>query len=421
MTKNLQPIRGFRDLYPQDKVVQNYILDKLKNTAALFGYEPYDGPILEPIEIYLGKTAEELIKRQTFQITNQKEQTLIMRPEMTPTLARMIAAKEQQLTFPLRLFNLGPRFRLEAPQKGREREFYQADFDLLGSESVLSDAEILNVAVNIFLQFGAADCDFVLYVNSRTAMQKKLAQLGVPTESLKDVIGIVDKKERVSRDTFVKMLTDQGISKDLTDKIIVFLEQPSTYDESFGDLLSLLAQYEIDQYVQINPSIVRGLDYYTGLVFEVKEKGEMRRSLLGGGRYDNLITDLGALRKIPGVGFATSDVVLWEFLKNKNLLPQINPKPTRVLVTVFPGEKASLSQSIAITNFLRKNQISAELYPETDTKLDKQLKYADRNNIPFVIIVGPEEMKNNVLKLKNMQTKEQKIITEKELISSLKS
>lgn len=423
MAKKLQAIRGFRDLYPQDKIIQNYIFNKLKETAAVFGFEEYDGPILEPIEIYLDKTSEELINQQTFQIKDKKNKTLVLRPEMTPSLARLIAQKEQQLIFPLRLFNLGLRLRYETPQKGREREFYQADFDILGISNILADAEILAIAVNIFLNFGAKEKDFIVYVNSREAMRQALTKLGVDEKLTKDVISIIDKKEKVSKETFVKMLTNLKTKTggDLSfsiDKITDFLENPSGYENYFKDLLSILKMYNLNHYIKINPSIVRGLDYYTGLVFEVKEKGAMSRSLLGGGRYDNLVANLGASRNIPGVGFATSDVVLWEFLKAKNLLPQINPKPTKVLITVFPNEYSALTKSIEISNFLRQNNIATEVYPEADKKLDKQLKYADKNKIPYVVIIGPEEIKNNTVKIKNMKTAKQQILKSKELFSS---
>lgn len=320
MNKQLTTLKGFRDLYPHDKAIQNYIFEKLKETAGLFGFEEYEGPILEPIDIYLGKTSEELIQRQTFQITDKKEKTLVMRPEMTPTLARMIAQKEHELTFPIRLFNLGLRFRYEAPQKGREREFYQADFDLLGANGVLADAEILATAINIFLRFGAKKDDFVVYINSRKIMEQALIKIGLRNEPnspyLQDVFSIIDKKEKVKEIDFIQMLKDIGIKENIVTQLLNWFDNPIEYENNFKELLSALESYNLRQYVQISPHIVRGLDYYTDLVFEVKEKGEMTRSLLGGGRYDNLVENFGASRKIAGVGFATSDVILWEFLKD---------------------------------------------------------------------------------------------------------
>lgn len=424
-----QPLHGFRDLYPHDKAVQNHIFEKLKETAWLFGFDEYEGPILEPIEMYLNKTSQELIDRQTFQIKTKKEETLVLRPEMTPSLARMIVQKEQQLIFPLRFFNLGLRFRYEAPQKGREREFYQADFDILGTESILADAEILNTAVQIFHALGATEKDFIISINSRLFMQEKLISIGILQNQIKQIIHLIDKKEKISGEKFTALLQECGISNDHCAQIIKFLHEPAKQNNAyFKTLFDLLRIYEINQYIQIDPSIVRGLDYYTGLVFEAKEKGGMARSLLGGGRYDNLVENFGASRQIAGVGFATSDVILWEFLKDKNLIPALQIKTTKVLVTVFPQEKnrgkarsRSLQKSITITNMLRQNHIPAEIYPETDKKLDKQLKYAHKNDIPYVIIVGPEEIENNTVKVKNMQTGKQATLRRGSLIFYFKN
>lgn len=414
MKANLSPVKGFRDLYPEDKAIQNYIFEKLTSLANFSGFEQFDGPLLEPVELYLNKSSEELVNKQTFQVIDKNQKTLVMRPEMTPSLARLIAAKDQLITFPLKTYNLGLRFRYEAPQKGRSREFYQADFDILGEEGILSDVEILNTAINIFTTFGATQKDFVLYVNSREFMQRKLLETGVPSEKLKTTISIIDKKDKINPEIFEKLLFDAGITKDSVDKIDKLLQTDFSDDEYFFELFKLLKVYNIDKFVKINLNIVRGLDYYTGLVFEIKEIGDMNRSLLGGGRYDNLVADLGASRSIPGIGFATSDVVIWEFLKDKNLLPEINSKKVKFLITIL--DKECVNDNIELLVFLRKNNISCEIYPNMDRKLEKQIKYADKNKIPYIIIQGPEEIKKNIVKIKNMETGEQKEIDINDLV-----
>ncbi len=174
----LNPLKGFRDLYPQEKGVQSYLFEKIRQVANLLGYMEYDGPIVEPVELYENKTSRELLERQTFQIKNKKGEVLVLRPEMTPSLARMIANKAGQLNFPLKLYNIGARFRYEAPQKGRTREFYQADFDILGTNSIVSDAESIFTIVSIFRALGATEKDFVVYINSRVEMEKYLMDLG---------------------------------------------------------------------------------------------------------------------------------------------------------------------------------------------------------------------------------------------------
>jgi len=414
MKANLQPVKGFRDLYPEDKAIQNYIFEKLINLANESGFEQFDGPLLEPVEIYLNKSSEELVNKQTFQVIDKNDKTLVMRPEMTPSLARMIASKDQQLIFPLKTFNLGLRFRYEAPQKGRAREFYQADFDILGEEGILADAEILNTAVSVFKYFGATDKDFTLCINSREFMQRKLLEIGVTTDNLKKVISIIDKKEKIGPEVFEKLLTDISVEKKVIIKICELLKSDFSNDDYFSELFKLLKVYDINKFVKIDLNIVRGLDYYTGLVFEVKEIGDMNRSLLGGGRYDNLVADFGASRKIPGIGFAASDVAIWEFLKDKNLVPKINSKKVKFLITVF--DKESADKSIGLLTFLRKNNVTCEIYPSMDKKLEKQIKYADKNKIPYIIILGPEEIKKNVVKIKNMTTGEQKEVDVNTLI-----
>ncbi len=417
MAVNLNPPRGFRDFYPEDKKTQEYIFSKLKKIADSFGFSSYDGPILEDIKIYLNKTSKELINRQTFTVKT-KDETLVMRPEMTPSLARMIAKATGKLTFPQKLFNLGLRFRYEAPQKGREREFYQADFDILARNSVLADAEILNVAVAIFTSFGAGKKDFVVYINSRQEMEESLLKLDFSQKQYKRILGIIDKKDKIPPEKLEKMLFTIESDKKKIEKLIIFLntkgKNNSTY---FGKLFFYLEKLGIADYCKINYNIVRGLDYYTGLVFEVWEKEpKMRRALLGGGRYDNLIANFNPKNQINGVGFATSDVVLWEFLKNKKLLPQMSINKTKVFVTIFSEE--TVGKSLNILNLLRKNNVAVEISLD-DKKIDKQLKYANRKSIPYAVILGPEEIEKNIYKLKDMKTGLQKNLTENELIKSL--
>lgn len=420
LKQSLQPIRGFRDLYPQDKALQNYVLEKLKGVALLCGFEEYDGPLLEPIELYLNKTSEELVKEQSYSLKDKNGQTLLLRPEMTPSLARMVAEKAGELIFPLRFFNIGLRYRYEAPQKGRSREFYQADFDILGSNSVLADAEILNAAVQILLSLGATEKDFTLCINSRQFMEKKLSDIGLKTDQIKALLGVIDKADKTDNKTFEAFFKKVGLPDSQITSIKRLIEK-SVDPESdlyFAELFSLLKSFGIDTFCKINLNVVRGLDYYTGLVFEIKRAGEKGRStIIGGGRYENLISTFNPKLQISGVGFAVSDVILLEFIKDIQKVPTLNSKPTKCLITVFSNE--TVNESIRVLQELRASNISSELYPETDKKLDKQLKYADRNKISYAVIIGPEEVKKNIVKLKNMQNGEQKELSSKELIQEL--
>ncbi len=407
--KQIQALRGFTDLYPREKALQQFVFSAFREVARQFGFEEYDGPIVEPVSLYANKSSEELLEKQTFQIKPRGEDDQwILRPEMTPTLARMIATKERELILPLKYFNIGPRFRYEAPQKGRSREFWQADFDILGSNSVLSDAEILVSAISILKTLGFTDDEFEVQINSRAFLQAQLLEIGVRQEQLGEVLQQIDRmdKSNVKLDDSVKKLIDSSISV-----------QDDPY---FKELFQYLKEYGVDKLCSINLRVVRGLDYYTGLVFEIKKKNATGRvTLLGGGRYANLISNFNEKSEIAGVGYAVSDTALLAYLTEKNKLPDTSSKPTKVLVTVFNTD--SVNASIQITTALRMSGISAELYPETDKKLDKQLKYADRNNIPYVLIIGPEEVDKKVYKLKDMKTKEQKELTKEELIKVLSS
>lgn len=419
-TANLNPIRGFRDLYPDEKATQEYLFAKIRNIADNYGFVSYDGPILEPIDIYLEKTSEELIKRQTYQVVDKNGDVLVMRPEITPSMARMVAARARELTFPLRLFNNGQRFRYEAPQKGRGREFYQQDFDILGPADVVADAEILAAAISVMTELGATTDDFVVYLNSRSEMEKNLTQLGFTSSQYPKLLDAIDRQDKIDSSEFKKLLTNIEPDEQKITKLTELLKnQSEKKSEYFSALFSLLKNLKIDKYCQINYNITRGLDYYTGLVFEVKmQGGALTRSLFGGGRYDNLVSSYDSKYQIPGVGFATSDVVLLEFLKEKNLLPQINPRKTKVLVTIFNNDLAGESASCA--EMLRKAFIATELYPDATKPLDKQIKYADKAQIPFAVIIGPEETKKNQAIIKDMKTGKQQSIPIDKVVAYLK-
>ncbi|OGK30043.1 histidine--tRNA ligase [Candidatus Roizmanbacteria bacterium RIFCSPHIGHO2_12_FULL_33_9] len=421
----LNPLKGFRDLYPQEKGVQSYLFEKMRQVANLLGYQEYDGPIVEPVGLYENKTSKELLERQTFQIKDKKGEILVLRPEMTPSLARMVANKAGQLIFPLKLYNIGARFRYEAPQKGRSREFYQADFDILGTKSIISDAESIYTLISIFEKLGATEKDFKVFINSRSYMEESLLNSNISKDKLSAILNIIDKKGKVEKNKFDAMLQDEKLSKEQILSIYRLIDKSTSGVDYpyFKELFSILKSYGVDKYCEINTSTVRGLDYYTGVVFEAievsNEEGSLNRSLFGGGRYDNLVSDFDQKLEIPGVGFATSDVILLKFMQNKGLIPNSVLKSPSCLITVFDDK--TLYKSVELSAYLRKNNISCELYPDSQTKLDKQLKYADKRMIPYVLIIGPTEIKTNKIKVKDMKTGEQKDMRKEELIKKLET
>lgn len=418
--KSLQALRGFRDLYPADKAVQNYIFETVRSVAKLYGYSEYDGPIVEPFELYADKTSEEILSRQTFEVLSKGEEKekWILRPEMTPSLARMVAARAGELTYPLRWFNIGARFRYEAPQKGRTREFWQTDFDLLGAKGIIADAEILQIVVAFYTALGASEKDFVVYINSRQEMEEELLDIGYSKEQYKDLLAVIDRQDKMNEDQFKKELAKVDGDAKKVSELVNFLNDSETDSPYFKELFKILETMGVRKYVKINAGITRGLDYYTGLVFEVKEIGPLRRSLLGGGRYDNLVAQYNPKFNIPGIGFAFSDVVTAEFLKDKKLVPPTVTN-TKVLVTIFSDETQDVSLKIAKT--LRAAGVSTEIFPDSSKKLDKQLKYADKQQIPFVIIAGPDDIKKEIVIIKNMQDKTQQEVSKDDIVSELSS
>jgi histidyl-tRNA synthetase len=419
-----QPVKGTRDFYPEQMAFRNWLFEKMKEVSKRFGYQEYEGPILEPFELYAAKSGEELVKKQTFVLTDRGGRKLALRPEMTPTLARMVAQKQASLPKPIRWFSIGPRFRYEQPQKGRAREFYQWDIDILGSQAPEADAEIIAIAAEFFKSVGLSPKEVKIKVNNRKLMEEKLSFIEIPKTKIQDVFRAIDKQSLLLRNKKEKGLAEwkewlkeiglnslqikdlQGILKD---------KDFSRESEELTRIFSTLTDLGVAEYVEFDPNIVRGLDYYTGVVFEAQDIKGKFRAILGGGRYDNLVEIVGG-PKIGGVGFAAGDVVVEEVLREYKKIPLLSPTPTKVLVTLF--DEAFFRDSLLIAKKLRDAGVTTEMYLEL-TKLDKQLKYANQKNIPFVAIIGPDEIKNNTVTLKDMQTGEQESLSLEKLIGKL--
>ena len=402
---NLQPLKGFRDFYPEQMRFRNFLFGQMRQVSQLFGYEEYEGPTLEPIDIYTAKTDEELVKNQTFTLKDKNGNLLAMRPELTPTLARMVAAKQNELNFPLRWFSIGPRWRYEQPQKGRQREFWQWDLDLIGEDSLKADIEVINIAAELLKSLGLTSSQVVIKINNRRFLEKELEKAGLKEEKIKLVYKIIDKKDKMKVDEWEKYL-DENVNQETAEKIKSILSKKDFGD--FPELVELFAELkktEVADYFEFDPTIVRGLDYYTGTVFEVRDVDGEFRTIIGGGRYDNLVSLFGG-EKIAGVGFAAGDAVLEEVLKKFGLYPDLKENK-KVLVTVF--DETLMEKSAEISQKLRANGIANELYLTPD-KLDKQIKYADKKGIRYVIILGPDEIKKEEVTIKDLSTGRQSSI-----------
>jgi histidyl-tRNA synthetase len=403
-----QPVKGFRDLYPDEMVLRQWLFRKMRETAHLFGYQEYDGPILEPLELYAAKSGEELVKQQTFRLTDRGERELAMRPELTPSLARMVAAKQHELIYPLRWFSIGPRFRYEAPQRGRGREFYQFDCDLIGPRSPEADAEIIALAASFLQNLLLTPDEVVIKVNSRQMMQHKLSLIDISPKQVPDIIRAIDKKDKMEEQDWVAYLKQIKLKSEQIKNLQQMLTDRDVSYESdeLTQVFSTLSDLGMREFVEYDPSIVRGLEYYTGTVFEARDRKGKFRALLGGGRYDNLVELFGG-EPLSGIGFAVGDMVLMEVLRTYNLIPskKLSANSTRVLVTIF--DESLTRSSIKLARAFREMGIPTELYPYATTKLDKQIRYADRKNIPFVAVLGPDEVARNVVTLKDLSSGQQ--------------
>jgi len=348
-------------------------------------------------------------------LTDRSGDTLALRPEMTPTLARMIAQKAGSLTFPIKWFSFGRRFRYEKPQKGRGREFFQWDVDILGPENLEADAEVIAVAATLYQKLGLTPSEVKIKINDRKLLQDRFLSLQIPEEKMAEVFRLADKKDKVSRLDFIDMAKELSLTEDQARAILQILEEKNAFLDfpSLVKIFELLKKYGVSEYTEFDPAVVRGLEYYTRTVFEGWDtKGEFR-AIWGGGRYDNLVESVGGKQKIPGVGFAMGDMVIAEVLKANGKYPDLEVNKTKVLVTVFSLELYGTSLNIADT--LRKANINTEVYLNPTVKMEKQLKYADKKGIPYSIIVGPVEAEQGNATIKNMSTGEQKTIPQKEI------
>ncbi|MBU3935509.1 ATP phosphoribosyltransferase regulatory subunit, partial [Patescibacteria group bacterium] len=324
-----------------------------------------------------------------------------------------------QLTFPVKWWTYGSRYRYEKPQKGRGREFFQWDCDILGTEGYQADAEAIAVAATLYKKLGLTPAEVKIKINDRQLLQDELVKTGVPQNLMVAVFRVADKKNKVSQTDFIQMLLELGLTDKQANSVKKILEDKLLYQKSdwLKQIFALLEKYKIADFIEFDPAIVRGLEYYTRTVFEGWDvKGEFR-SIWGGGRYDNLVADVGSKNKIPGVGFAMGDMVIAEVLKQYGKYPLLSANKTKVLVTVFSPDL--YSKSLEITDALRSGNINTEVYLNPTVKIDKQLKYADKKEIPFVVVCGPNEIETNSVTVKNMATGAQSTVKMNKLIDSI--
>lgn len=419
MSSKIQPVKGTREFYPEQMALRNFINDKVRAASQAFGYTEWDAPFIESIALYAAKSGEELVKKQSFVFTDRGGDEVTLRPELTPSLARMIAAKQGELTFPVRWWSFGPFWRYESPQKGRSREFFQWNIDLLGADSPEADAELIAVAATFLRSVGLTPARATISVNNRKLMVSQFDALGVPPEKRMDVSNLVDRRSKMEGPKWDAYALEIGLTKKQLDGLKVILGNFDLWKES-DELVRLFAALEalgVKEYVKFDPNIVRGLLYYTGTVFEAFEtSGSVRRAILGGGRYDNLLADVGG-NPLPATGFAMGDVVIGIILQEAGLVPEFQPSPASVLVTVF--DSSLWFQSNALATELRGAGLNVMVYPEP-AKLPKQFKYADKMKMKVAVTIGPDEAANGQMAVKNLGSGEQVIVTREAAVEKIR-
>ena len=422
-TLSPQPYKGTRDYYPEDKRIQNYIFDTWKKTVQKFGYEEYGAPTLEPLEVYTAKSGQELASEQTYTFTDKGGRTVAIRPEMTPTISRMVAARRQELGYPARLFSIANFMRYERPQRGREREFWQLNVDIFAVDTVLAEAEIISLASETMKAFGAKDDMYVIKVNNRKLINFMMAQyLGLDAVQAQLMIKLFDRKNKIGAEDFRDQAIEifgETMAADGLKKISALLAATSMADlpkdirdsSTVTEVQELFTQLERAgvKNVIFDITLMRGLDYYTGTVFEVYDLDpENNRSLFGGGRYDGLVGLFGA-EPISAVGMAPGLTMTELFLVSHKLLPEFT-STTDIYVVVL-GD--SLKGAMKLADMLRQEGVNTEL-DITGRKLDKQIKAAVKKRIPFMVFVGDDELKSEIYPFKNTaSTEEQKLSLER--------
>ena len=401
MKSIINSVKGTRDFYPQEMALRTWIYNKIRIVAESFGYQEYEAPLLESIDLYAAKSGEELVKEQSFVFPDRNGDLIALRPELTPSLARIVAQRQNQLLFPLRWWSFGPFWRYERPQKGRTREFFQWNIDLMGVSSPEADAELIAILATFFMQVGLQPKDIRILVNDRRLMNQQFVNLGIPDNQIAGVLRLIDRRDKMNRDQWNDYAQEIGLTEAQISDLHLLLQNEQLWEQS-EELVRLFAALEalqVSEYIQYAPHIIRGLDYYTGTVFEAWDVDGEFRAIMGGGRYDDLVSDVGG-SPLPGVGFAMGDVVLALVLQKFGCIPpDLGQQPAPVMVTVFDND--TLLASYQLAGELRQQQFNVIVYPEA-SKLGKQFKFANRIGVIATLVLGPDEIAGETVVIKNM-------------------
>jgi len=426
-----QSLPGFREFFPEDLAARSHLFEAWRRVAARYGFQEYDGPPLEPLDLYTEKSGPEIVA-QLYNFTDKGERQVALRPEMTPTLARMVASRANGLRKPIRWFSIGQMFRYERQQRGRLREHYQLNCDLIGEAGPLGDAEVIALLIDVAREVGLGAADVRVRLSDRRVLSALLLGAGVTEAQLPAAYAAIDKRERMEPAAVIALLRGPdgtGMTAEVAGRVLevsglksLDAVQAAAARAPGGEAalqplrrtLNALAAMGLAEFIEVDLTIVRGLAYYTGTVFELFDAGRSHRAIAGGGRYDDLLGRLGGV-DLPAVGFAMGDVVMGDLLKARGLLPE----PAAALeVFVAAITEEDLPQVLALAHECRSAGLRTE-YALTAQAVGKQLRQADARGARFALLVGPDDRARNEVQLKDLAAKSQRSVSRTEAVAAL--
>jgi histidyl-tRNA synthetase len=410
----MQPLPGFRDFLPVDCAARNYIFARWREMARRYGFVEWDGPVLELTELYKKKSGPE-IADQLFNFTDKGEREVALRPELTPTLARVVAAHERAFKKPLKWFSIGQFFRYEKQQRGRLREHFQLNCDIIGEAGLAADVELVALSIDLLRGFGFAEKDFVVRISDREFWTDFLRRSAVPEAQWPEVLQAIDKSEREPREK-----TAEKLGK-LADPVLQILKEGGA-SEKLEQLVAGLRARGLTEFVEVDVRVVRGLAYYTGIVFEVFDRAGKLRAIAGGGRYDNLISQLSdGAASLPALGFAMGDVVLGELIREhgsaREKMESAASREQKIDVYVVIAKEERRADALAQVQALREQGYRVD-YPLTPTKVGKQFQTAEELGAATAILYGDEWPQ---VKVKRLATRQEQLVAQEELLAHLQA
>jgi len=425
MALSTQPYKGARDFYPEDKRLQKYMFNVMRGVVQSFGYLEYDAPLIEPIDIYLAKTGEEIINSQLYSFEDKGGRKVAIRPEMTPSVSRMVAARRQELAYPLRWYSIPNLWRYERPQRGRLREHYQLNIDIFGVADISADHEVILVADSIMRAFKAPTGSYEVRISSRKLVDYFFReQLKLNDQQFLGAGKLIDRWHKIEKADFESQAKEILTNENHYQQLLSLLNCKSLGElptelkdhasiEELRKLMSLLKESGVDS-ADFDFSVIRGMDYYDDIIFEVFDTSpDNNRSMFGGGRYDGLVGLFG-VEPLPTVGFGMGDVTLQNFIELHKLVPKLESEVDAAIILI--GDVYEDAQKVLAD--LRARGLNASI-DSTDRKLDAKIKNAAKAGVNFAIFIGEQELKTGKFKLKNLESGEEKELSSADLATEI--